>query len=107
MEDFVRFAIAKGVKKYGFSAHAPLPFHTSWNMNLEDFPYYKNEFYRLKEKYEGQIELFLGLEVDYIEGVSDAKSDLYDMSDIEYKIGSVHYLDSLPEGGFFSVDGKH
>lgn len=106
MEDFVRFAIAKGVRKYGFSAHAPLPFHTSWNMNLEDFPYYKNEFFRLKEKYAGQIELFLGLEVDYIEGVFDAKSSLYSWDDIEYKIGSVHYLDPLPEGGFFSVDGK-
>ena len=106
MEDFVRFAIAKSVKKYGFSSHAPLPFHTSWNMNLDDFTYYRREFYRLKEKYEGQIELFLGLEVDYIEGVFDAKNDLYDMSDIEYKIGSVHYLDPLPEGGFFSVDGK-
>ena len=75
-------------------------------MNLDDLPYYKKEFYRLKEKYAGQIELFLGLEVDCVEGVFDARSDLYDMSDIEYKIGSVHYLDPLPEGGFFSVDGK-
>lgn len=106
MEEFVKFAIAKGITKYGFSAHAPLPFHTSWNMNLEDLPYYKKEFHRLKEKYAGQIELFLGLEIDYIEDVFDARSDLYDMSDIEYKIGSVHYLDPLPEGGYFSVDGK-
>lgn len=106
MEDFVRFAIAKGVKKYGFSSHSPLPFHTSWNMNLEDLPYYKKEFYRLKEKYAGQIELFLGLEVDYIEGVFDTGTNLYSMDDLDYKIGSVHYLDALPEGGFFSVDGK-
>lgn len=106
MEDFVKFAIAKGMTKYGFSSHAPLPFHTSWNMNLEDLPYYKKEFYRLKEKYAGEIELFLGLEVDYIEGVFDAETELYSMDDFEYKIGSVHYLDPLPEGGFFSVDGK-
>jgi len=106
MEDFVRFAVAKGVKKYGFSSHAPLPFQTAWNMNQDDFPYYKQEFYRLKEKYKTDIELFLGLEVDYIESVFDAKSDLYDTSDIDYKIGSVHYLDPLPGGGFFSVDGK-
>lgn len=106
MEDFVKFALAKGMRKFGFSSHAPLPFHTSWNMNLDDFPCYKKEFYRLKEKYAGQIELFLGLEVDYIEGVFDANTDLYDLSDIEYKIGSVHYLDPLPEGGFFSIDGK-
>ena len=106
MEDFVRFAVAKGVKKYGFSSHAPLPFQTAWNMNQDDFPYYKQEFYRLKEKYKPDLELFLGLEVDYIESVFDAKSDLYDTSDFDYRIGSVHYLDPLPDGGFFSVDGK-
>lgn len=106
MEDFVKFALAKGMRKFGFSSHAPLPFHTSWNMNLDDYPYYKQEYFRLKEKYAGQIELFLGLEVDYIEGVFNAHSDLYDTSDIQYKIGSVHYLDPLPEGRFFSIDGR-
>ena len=106
MEDFIRFAIAKGVTKYGFSSHAPLPFHTSWNMDLDDLAYYKLEFFRLKEKYTAEIELFLGLEVDYIQDVIDAHSDLYDTPDFDYKIGSVHYLDPMPEGGFFSVDGK-
>ena len=106
MEDFIRFAIAKGLTKYGFSSHAPLPFHTSWNMNPDDLPYYKQEFFRLKEKYVSEIELFLGLEVDYIQDVFDAHSDLYDTSDFDYKIGSVHYLDPMPEGGYFSVDGK-
>lgn len=75
-------------------------------MNLDDFPYYKQEFYRLKEKYQSKIELYLGLEVDYIQDVFDPKSDLYDTGDMDYKIGSVHYLDPLPGGGFFSVDGK-
>ena len=106
MEDFIRFAIAKGLTKYGFSSHAPLPFHTSWNMDPDDLPYYKQEFYRLKKKYASEIELFLGLEVDYIQDVFDAHSDMYDTSEFDYKIGSVHYLDPMPEGGFFSVDGK-
>ena len=83
MEDFIRFAIAKGVTKYGFSSHAPLPFHTSWNMDLDDLAYYKLEFFRLKEKYVSEIELFLGLEVDYIQDVIDAHSDLYDTPDFD------------------------
>ncbi len=105
MEDFVRFAIAKGVTKYGFSSHAPLPFRTFWNMDLENLPDYKEEFYRLKEKYADQIDLFLGLEVDYIEDVFDARSDLYDMQDFDYLISSVHFLVPHPDGGYFSVDG--
>ena len=59
MEEFVKYAIAKGVKKYGFSSHAPLPFHTHWTMNAEDYPEYETEFYRLKDKYKDSIELFL------------------------------------------------
>ena len=107
MEDFVKFAIAKGLKKYGFSSHSPLPFHTSWNMDLDNFPYYKAEFYRLKEKYKGQIELYIGLEIDYIHNVFGANNNnLYSTDDLDYKISSIHYLDPLPEGGFFSIDGN-
>ena len=106
MEEYVKFAIAKGLKSYGFSSHAPLPFPTAWNTNLDDFPYYQAEFYRLKEKYSSQIELFLGLEIDFINDVFNAKSNLYDTDNFDYKIGSIHYLDPLPEGGFFSVDGN-
>ena len=38
MEEFVKFAIAKGVKRYGFSSHAPIPFETPWTMVADDFP---------------------------------------------------------------------
>lgn len=106
MEDFVRFAIAKGVKKYGFSSHAPLPFDTFWNMKADDFPEYKAEFYRLKEKYTGQIDLYIGLEMDFIPGVFDAGQTFYPTGDLDYLIGSVHYLDRLPDGAFMSIDGN-
>lgn len=107
MEDFVRFAIAKGLKKYGFSSHSPLPFHTSWNMDLDNLPYFKAEFYRLKEKYKNEIELSIGLEMDYIHNVFGANNNkLYSTNDLDYKISSIHYLDPLPEGGFFCVDGN-
>lgn len=107
MEDFVRFAIAKRLKKYGFSSHSPLPFHTSWNMDLDNLPYFKAEFYRLKEKYKNEIELSIGLEMDYIHNVFGANNNtLYSTDDLDYKISSIHYLDPLPEGGFFCVDGN-
>lgn len=107
MENFVQFAIAKGLKKYGFSSHSPLPFHTSWNMDLDNLPYYKQEFYRLKEKYKGQIELSFGLEMDYIHNVFGVKNNpLYSTDDLDYTISSIHYLDPLPEGDFFSIDGN-
>jgi histidinol-phosphatase (PHP family) len=106
MEEFVKFAIAKGVKKYGFSSHAPLPFNTYWNMKLDDFTEYQNEFHRLKEKYNADIELFIGLELDYINNFFEIGHDLYSTENLDYLIGSIHYMDRLPNGNFYCVDGN-
>jgi histidinol-phosphatase (PHP family) len=59
MEDFVDSAISKGLKKYGFSSHAILPFNPSWTMKVDKFIYYVFEFDRLKLKHPDEIELFL------------------------------------------------
>jgi len=106
MEEFVHFAIAKGVKKYGFSSHAPLPFNTFWNMKLDDFGEYQTEFKRLKEKYKSEIELFIGLEVDYIHNFIEIHNDLYSTESLDYLIGSIHYMDQLPNGDFWTIDGN-
>ena len=106
MEEFVHFAIAKGVKKYGFSSHAPLPFNTFWNMKLDDFDEYQTEFNRLKEKYKSEIELFIGLEVDYIHNYIEIHNDLYSTKNMDYLIGSIHYMDQLPNGDFWTIDGN-
>lgn len=106
MEDFIKFALAKGVKKYGFSSHAPLPFDTFWNMKLDDLPEYKAEFLRLKEKYRAEIDLYIGLEVDYIHNFFELNNKLYSTDGFDYLIGSIHYMDSLPTGGFWCIDGN-
>jgi histidinol-phosphatase (PHP family) len=106
MEEFVKFAIAKGFRKYGFSSHGPIPFQTSWNMNADDYPEYVTEFQRLKSKYSDKIELYLGLEVDFIDGCTNAKTEFYKNLKLDYAIGSIHYLDLLESGKYWSVDGK-
>lgn len=105
MEEFIKYAIAKGITRYGFSSHAPLPFETYWTMKADDYKDYESEFHRLKTKYAHQIELFLGLEIDYIVGCTNAKSVFFSNKKLDYKIGSIHYLDQLPSGDYFSVDG--
>ncbi len=105
MEEFIKYAIAKGVTKYGFSSHAPIPFDTHWTMKADDFDDYVSEFQRLKIKYSDKIELFLGLEIDYIVGCTNAKMPFFDDKILDYKIGSVHYLDQLTDGTFCSIDG--
>ena len=106
MEEFVKFAIAKNVRKYGFSSHAPLPFNTFWNMKLDDFEEYQTEFRRLKNIYSSEIELFIGLEVDYIHNFFEVQNQLFETYSLDYLIGSVHYMDKLPNGDFWCVDGN-
>lgn len=105
METFVRFALSKGLRKYGFSSHAPLPFHTSWNMVEEDYGDYEKEFYRLKKKYNANIELYLGLEVDYIYNCSDITDSFFQNINLDYAIGSIHYLDKLRGNQYMTIDG--
>lgn len=106
MEEFVKSAIDKNVKKYGFSSHAPLPFDTFWNMKIYDFENYQKEFNRLKKKYNADIELFIALEIDYINDFSDINNNLYNTENFDYLIGSIHYMDRLPNGNFWTVDGN-
>lgn len=105
MEEFIHFAIAKNIKNYGFSSHAPLPFLTKWTMLENDFPDYEKEFYRFKEKYKGEINIFLGLEIDYLEDCQQAIDDFIGDKNLDYRICSIHYLNKISGSQYWSIDG--
>ena len=106
METFVRFAVAKNLDCYGISSHAPVPFPNRWAMKKEDMDEYRQEFFRLQEKYKSQIELYLGLEVDYIPGVASIKDDVVQHQKWDYLISSIHHLGQFPSGIFWNIDGS-
>ena len=66
-EDFIKFAVAHGFRAYGFSSHSPLPFETFWNMSKDDMPEYLTEIERLKKKYSDRLEIYVGLEIDFLD----------------------------------------
>lgn len=92
MEDFIRFALSEGFTSYGFSSHAPLPFSTAWTMEWDSMDDYLAEFHRLKAKYAGQIELYIGLEIDYLNEESNPSVARFRELPLDYRIGSVHLL---------------
>lgn len=65
-EEYVQAAIQAGMKVLGFSDHAAYlePFPPE-RMNYEQVPDYMSSIRSLKEKYKDQIELHLGMEVEY------------------------------------------
>lgn len=92
LEDFIMEAIRLGFTSYGVSSHAPLPFPTRWTMKWEDVPAYLNECARLKEKYASQIEIYAGMEIDYLNEDSNPSVQRFRELPLDYRIGSVHLL---------------
>ena len=84
-----------GGESIGFSEHSFVPFDLEYSMMLEDTPTYIDEISALKKKYEGTIDIFLGLEVDYFTDIVP--------EGLEYKIGAVHHVEK--NGRYITVDG--
>lgn len=108
-EAFVRFAIARGFRAYGFSSHSPLPFETFWNMSKGDMPEYLQEIERLKRKYADQLEIYVGLEIDYLDDTYNASIPYFRELPLDYRIGSIHFLPTsteLKEENMVCIDGS-
>ncbi|MBX2898505.1 MAG: histidinol-phosphatase [Cyclobacteriaceae bacterium] len=85
----------------GFSSHAPLPFDCKWCMPAEKLPAYVAEIAALKKT--AAIEIYSGLEVDYIPGlISPAR-----FTNFDYTIGSIHFIDQFADGTPWEIDGQH
>jgi histidinol-phosphatase (PHP family) len=109
-EDFVLFAIANKFRAYGFSSHSPLPFETCWNMSKDDLPEYIEEINRLKKKYAGCPEIYLALEIDYLDKTYNASTDCFQSLALDYRISSVHFLlrkEPLLEKNMVCIDGGY
>lgn len=103
MEDFIRFAVSQGFGSYGISSHAPLPFPTHWTMEWDRMDDYLAEFRRMKEKYAEDIELAIGLEIDYLNEDSNPSVARFRELPLDYRIGSVHLL-SDSDGEIVDID---
>jgi histidinol-phosphatase (PHP family) len=89
-EEYVKKAIEKNIKIYGFSDHAPMEFDEKYRMSFSDMPKYENEIKSLKEKYKDKIKILLGYEVDFTPYVDKRVLE----RNVDYLIGSVHFLDN-------------
>ena len=90
-ENFIKSAIKHKFRAYGFSSHSPIPFETSWNMSKALMTEYITEINRLKKKYAEQIEIYVGLEIDYIDHTYNASTNYFRNLPLDYRIGSVHF----------------
>lgn len=106
LEDYIKASLASGMKSIGFSSHAPLPFETSWAMPEDQFTNYLNEITALRKKYKKKIQLYAGLELDYIPGLVGPADESTIQLSLDYTVGSVHFIDQFPDGTHFEADGS-
>ncbi len=101
--DYVQRAKDLNVMSLGFSSHAPVPFSTHWTMKPDRLQDYINSIEQIKASTK-EIEIYKGLEVDFIPGITSPNlfTDILD-----YTIGSVHFVEKLPNGTGWEIDGTH
>lgn len=106
-EAYAQSSKAKGLIAYGFSSHAPLPFPSSWAMNTERIEDYLGEIENLKTRFNHDLQLYTGLETDYIPGKVDPYRWKEKYPQIDYVIGSIHFVDEFKDGRLWEIDGAH
>lgn len=103
-EEMIQAAIKCNFKSIGISTHGPVPFDSDWNIQKENIEKYIDEVNLLKEKYKNEIEVFLGMEIDYIPGIGFNENIKSLIERLDYYIGSVHYLGKFNNGIMWTVD---
>ncbi len=89
MDAYIQRAIKLGIDIYGFSEHAPMNFDSYYRLDFNQMNVYENDVLTLKEKYNNDIKIILGYEVDYLKGYMDKRVLT---ANVDYLIGSVHFL---------------
>jgi len=90
VDEYVKKAIEMKIKYFGFSDHAPMDFDPKYRMKFEQMAEYEKTILQTKDKYKDSIHVQLAYEVDFVNGHID---DRVLKADVDYLIGSVHFID--------------
>lgn len=103
--DYAEKAVEKGFRALGFSGHAPLPFPNGWTIAEEELPGYISDVQTCALLYAEELQVYLGLEADYIAELTAPSDPWITSLGLDYLIGSVHMLRDPADGRCWSVDG--
>jgi histidinol-phosphatase (PHP family) len=116
VELFILKAIELGFTEYSITEHNPLPKRflnsaagekealVTGGINMNDVEPYLKKMHYLKKKYENEIKINVGFEVDYLPGFEDWTTDFLNEygEQIDDSILSLHFLEG--NDGFRSID---
>lgn len=92
MQEMATAAADAGFSHYGFSPHSPVHIPSPCNMKLEDVEPFLNECNRISSEMEGKLNIWKGMEIDFIDSKHGPHNQCYQDFDLDYRIGSVHFV---------------
>lgn len=101
IEDYIKAAIAQGYTAIGISDHTPYFAHDQDHpfpgiaMATSEFPNYITQVLALKQKYEGKIDVLLGVESDFFPVHAAKYEQELSKYPFDYVIGSVHQVSGV------------
>jgi histidinol-phosphatase (PHP family) len=104
-EEYIKEAIARGFDSLGFSAHAPLPFENTWSIRPGMLDQYCVDIRHQQKKYSRDLNVLLGLEIDYIPGISKPFAEWRKECGLDYIIGGVHLVKRPGNKELWFIDG--
>lgn len=101
-EVYIQKALELGADRITFTDHAPFPGDIFFNrMQYEQLPEYVDTLEQLKRKYEGQILVRIGLEIEYLPSFQSYYEELAGILDL-LMIGQ-HFFEAAPGRYSFSL----
>ena len=96
MEEFAESALRRGLRTIGFADHNPLPGGLGANVRMEESELdgYVQSVLDLRKRYQGRLDILLGLEMDYLEGLEAYLEKQTTRYPWDYIIGSIQKLDT-------------
>lgn len=97
-EGYIRAAAEQGYQVLGFADHTPWPFASGFEstirMKPDMLPDYVNTLRQLREKWQGQITLRIGLECEYFPAYMNWLREIKEAWELDHLLLGLHYLES-------------
>ena len=105
--EYVEKAIKLGAARIVFTDHAPFPGDPfGGRMSIESLPEYINEINKLKIRYEGNIQILCGLEIEYLPSFDEYYKSLKCMVGLDLLVLGQHFFEHEPGLYSFCFENK-
>lgn len=105
IDDFCRRAVELQFSALAFTSHAPVPFRNNYSVSFDELFEYKKAVLDAQKLYHNKLDIYLGLEADFIPEVSLSFGEWRRLVKPDFIVGSVHFVVNPDTGERWFIDG--